>query len=183
MLAGIRQAFEEIALEGLCKTTWDFGAPTDPFTELFTVWDYFPIHHIRRNKKPIIAIGHKPKKQFVTQKLHHPNYIKKALYYHELLEKGHVQSQTALAKQVGISRTKTRLILQLLKLDEEIKDFILKIDDSDPGLDFLSVYRLQPLLQIQNKERQKREFWKMIEGQYPGQSACYGQVALSGLDR
>ncbi len=70
MLADIRQAFEEIALEGLCKTTWNFGAPTDPFTELFTVWDYFPIHHIRRNKKPVIAIGHKPKKQFVTQKLH-----------------------------------------------------------------------------------------------------------------
>ncbi len=84
------------------------------------------------NKKPIIAIGHKPQKQFVTQKLHHPNYLKKALYYHELLEKGHIQSQTALAKQVGISRTQTRLILQLLKLDEKIKDFILKIDDSDP---------------------------------------------------
>ena len=151
-----------MALEGLCKTTWNFGAPTDPFTELFTVWDYFPIHHIRRNKKPIIAIGHKPKKQFVTQKLHHPNYIKKVLYYQELLEKGYFESQTALAKQVGISRNKIRLTLQLLKLDEEIKDFILRLDDTDPGLNFLTVYRLQSLFQIQNKERQRREFWKMI---------------------
>ena len=166
MLADIRQAFEEIALEGLCKTTWNFGAPTDPFTELFTVWDYFPIHHIRRNKKPIIAIGHKPKKQFVTQKLQHLNYIKRALYYHELLQKGHVQSQTELAKHVGISRTKTRLTLQLLKLDEEIKDFILRLDDTDPGLDFLSVYRLQPLLQLKSKERQRRKFREMIEEQY-----------------
>ena len=139
-----------------------------PLTELFTVWDHFPIHHIRRNNKPIIAIGHKKKKQLLTQKLHHPNYLKKALYYHELLEKGYVQSQTALAKQVGISRTKTRLILQLLKLDAEIKDFILRIDDSDPGLNFLTVYRLQPLLQVKSKERQRRKFWQMIEEQYPG---------------
>ena len=144
-----------------------------PLTELFTVWDHFPIHHFRRNNKPIIAIGHKKKKQLLIQKLHHPNYLKRATYYHELLEKGHVQSQTALAKQVGISRTKTRLILQLLELDEEIKDSILKIDDSDPGLNFLSVYRLQPLLQLRSKERQRRKFWQMIEEQYPGQNACY----------
>ena len=80
------------------------------------------------------------------------------------------------------SRTKTRLILRLLKLDEEIKDFILKIDDTDPSLSFLSVYRLQPLLQVKSKERQRRKFWQMIEEQYPGQPACYKQVALSGLD-
>ena len=139
------------------------------------MWDHFSIHHFRKNKKPIIAIGHKPQKQLVTQKLHYPNYLKKALYYHELLEKGHVQSQTALAKQVGISRTKIRLILKLLKLDKEIKVFILGLDDTDPGLDFLSVYRLQPLLQLKNKERQRRKFWKMIEEQYPGQNALLGE--------
>ena len=149
------------------------SCPTDALTELFTVWDHFPIHHFRRNQKPIIAIGHKKKKQLLTQKLHHPNYLKKSLYYHELLEKGHVQSQTALAKQVGISRTKTRLILKLLKLDEKIKDFIFKIDDSDPKLSFLPVYRLQPLLQLKSKERQRRTFWQMIKKQYPDQSARY----------
>ena len=148
------------------------GCPTDAFTERFCVWDHFPIHHIRRNKKPIIAIGHKPQKQLLTQKLRHPNYLKRALYYHELLEKGHVQSQRALAKYVGISQPKIHLILQMLKLDETIKDFILKIDDSDPGLNSLSVYRLQPLLQVKSKERQRRKFWKMVEEQYPGQSAC-----------
>ena len=105
------------------------------------------------------------------------------MYYHELLEKGHVPSQAELAKHAGISRTKTHLILRLLKLDEKIKDFILKIDDSDPGLDFLSVYRLQPLLQVKSKERQRRKFWKMIKEQYPGQSACYEKGVLSRLDR
>ena len=143
-----------------------FGSPTVPFTELFTVWDHFPIHHFRRNNKPIIAIGHKSQKQLVTQKLHHPNYLKRALYYHELLEKGYVQSQGELAKQIGISPTQTRLILQMLKLDEKIKDFILKMDDSDPGLDFLSVYRLQPLLRVKSKKRQRRKFWQMIKEKY-----------------
>ena len=105
------------------------------------------------------------------------------MYYHELLEKGHVQSQRALAKHVGISQPKIHLILQMLKLDEEIKDFILGLDDSDPGLNFLSVYRLQPLFQLKSKERQRRKFWKMIEEQYPSQSACPEQVAVSGIDR
>ena len=92
-----------------------------------------------------------------------PNYLKRSLYYHELLDNGYVQSQTALAKQVGISRTQTRLILQLLKLDEKIKDFILSLDDSDPRLSTVAVYRLQPLLPVKSKERQRRKFWKMIE--------------------
>ena len=158
------------------------GCPTDALTELFTVWDHFPIHHIRRNNKPIIAIGHKTKKQLVTQKLLHPNYLKRAMYYHELLDKGHVQSQRALAKHVGISQPKIHLILQMLKLDEEIKDFILKLDDSDPGLNSLTAYRLQPLFRVESKERQRRKFWKMIEGQYPSHSTCPEQVAVLGLD-
>ena len=83
---------------------------------------------------------------------------------------------------MGISQPKIRLVLQLLKLDEEIKDFILKLNDSDPGLNFLTVYRLQSLFQIQNKERQRRKFWKMIEGQPLGQHAFYVQVVLSGPD-
>ena len=33
-----------------------FGSPTIPSTELFCVWDHFPIHHFRWNEKPIIAI-------------------------------------------------------------------------------------------------------------------------------
>ena len=100
------------------------------------------------------------------------------MYYHELLEEGHVQSQRMLAKHVGISQPKIHLILQKLKLDEEIKDFILKIDDTDPGLNFLTVYRLQPLFQVKSKERQRRKFGKMIEEQYPGQSACEERGAL-----
>ena len=141
-----------------------------------------PIHHFRSNNKPIIAIGHKPQKQLLIQKLQHSNYIKKALYYQELLNNGHVQSQRTLAQQVGISQTKVHLILQLLKLDEKIKDFILGLDDADPRLDFLAVYRLQPLLQLKSKERQRRKFREMIEEQYPGQSTCPEQVAVSGLD-
>ena len=53
------------------EKTDGLGSPTVPLTELFTVWDHFSIHHFRRNNKPIIAIGHKSQKQFVTQKLHH----------------------------------------------------------------------------------------------------------------
>ena len=182
MYADIHRSLKIIKGNRKFRFPYFFGSPTAPFTELFWVWDHFPIHHFRRNQKPIIAIGHKPQKQLVTQKLHHPNYLKRALYYHELLDKGYIESQTALAKQVGISRTQTRLILQLINLDTEIKDFILRLDDSDPRLSFLTVYWLQPLLQVKSKERQRRKFWQMIEEQYPGQNACYEQTALSRLD-
>ena len=84
---------------------------------------------------------------------------------------------------MGISRTQTRLILRMVELDKEIQDFILNIDDSDPGLSCLTAYQLQPLFQMKNKERQRREFWQMIEEEYTDQNARYEQVALSGFDR
>ncbi len=81
-------------------------------------------------------------------------------------------------QHVGISQPKIHLILQMLKLDEEIKDFILKIDDTDPGLNCLTAYRLQTLFQVKSREKQRRKFWQMIEEQYPDQSASYEKVAL-----
>ncbi len=150
-----------------------FGSPHVPFAEPFGIFDDFPIYQLRRNLKPVIALGHEKNFQFITRKLHHPNHLKRALYYQELIDGEHVESKADLARRAGISRTQTRLILRMGELDKEIKDFILKMDDSDPRLDFLSVYRLQPLLQLKSKGRQRRKFWQMIEEQYPGQSACY----------
>ena len=106
--------------------------------------------------------GRMPKKQLVIEQLRHPNYIKRALYYQELLETGQVQSQRALAEHSGISQTKVHSILKLLQLDEEIKDFMLNLDDADSKMDFLAVYRLQPLLRLNNKEQQRKRFWEMI---------------------
>ncbi len=181
-LAELKQKAVSVAQIAQKLTALKNGCPTDALTELFTVWDHFPIHHFRSNNKPIIAIGHKTETQLVTRKLLHPNYLKRALYYQELLKKGHVQSQRALAKHVGISQPKIHLILQMLKLDEEIKDFILKLDDSDPGLNFLTVYRLQPLFRVESKEKQRRKFWKMIEGQYPGQVPAMRGAYYQDLD-
>ena len=61
-------------------------------------------------------IGKMPEKQPVIAEVHSPNVIKRALYYHELLKSGQVQSQRELAKRAGISQTQINHILKLLTL-------------------------------------------------------------------
>ena len=85
------------------------------------------------------------------------------MYYRELLQNEYVGSKTELAQKIGISRTQTRLILRLTQLDREIRDFILRLDDSDPRLDLLSVYRLQPILGLRARRDKEGNFGKMIE--------------------
>ena len=140
-----------------------FGSPHVPFAEPFGIFDDFPIHQLRRNLKPVIALGLGKKYQFATHKLHHPNHLKRAIYYRELIDNEYVESKADLARRAGISRTKTHLILRMTQLDKEIKDFILKMEDSDPRLEYFSAYQMQPVFQEKCREKQRKKFLKLIE--------------------
>ena len=48
-------------------------------------------------------------------------------------------------------------------LDKEIKEFILNLDDADPRLSYLAVYRLQPLLKLRSKQDEREKFWRIIK--------------------
>ena len=53
-------------------------------------------------------------------------------------------------------------MLNLLKLDEQVKAFILGLDDSDARLKIVTERKLRPLAQIAGRESQRKKFWEMI---------------------
>ena len=101
----------------------------------------------------------------MINKVPHPNYLKRALYYQEVIDSGKVESQAQFSEYLGISRPMVSLILRLLKLDDEIKSFILSLDDTDKRHKILTEHQLRPLLQIKDREIQRAIFWEMIGGE------------------
>ena len=53
-------------------------------------------------------------------------------------------------------------MLNLLKLDEEIQSFILSLDSTDEQLKIVTERRLRSLVQIRDREVQRRMFWEMM---------------------
>jgi len=90
------------------------------------------------------------------------NPIKTALHYHTMLEQGLVQSQADLARHLGISRAKVTQMLNLLKLDEKIQEFILGLEETDERLKVLTERRLRELVKVEDEKVQKEMFGEMI---------------------
>jgi len=91
----------------------------------------------------------------------HP--LLKALEFQKLLDTGMVYNQTDLAKRLGISRARVTQCLNLLKLPEEIIDFLKANKDQETVLCFFTERRLRELRQLKGKERRVKRFRKMIE--------------------
>jgi hypothetical protein len=62
---------------------------------------------------------------------------------------------------IGLSVPRVITILNLLKLDEEIRSFILSLDSTDERLKVVTERRLRPLVQVRNPDEQKRQFVEM----------------------
>ena len=93
----------------------------------------------------------------------YPNPIKTALQYNERLESGQEKTQSELASALGVSRAKVTQMLNLLKLDEEIKEYIASLDNSDSRLRILTERRLRKLVQVESKEEQWELFRDWLE--------------------
>ena len=78
-----------------------------------------------------------------------------------MLEQGLVLSQADLARHLGVSRAKVTQMLNLLKLDEEIQEFILGLEKTDVRLNVLTERRLRPLAQLGSKQMQRKRFKEM----------------------
>ena len=73
----------------------------------------------------------------------HPNAIKRALHYKELLDSGQVDSQGELARLSGTPRTTVSAYLRLLGLDEEVRAEALNLSDEDERVARLTEPRLR----------------------------------------
>ena len=126
-------------------------------------WDKFQVFQIHRSNTPFIGIGKKPVLDAVTG-VRHTNPIKRALYYQQLLDESRVDSHAELAEHLGVVRSRVSTILNLLNLNDEIRSFMLRLDDDDERLKLLNERRLRPLALIKEKGIQKEQFWDLIGG-------------------
>ena len=109
------------------------------------------------NKMPVFDIGvFEPSEPEIYR-----NPVKIALQYQEMLDGGKAKSQAELAQALGVSRAKVTQMLNVLKLDEEIKAFMLSMDDGDERLSVLTERKLRSLVKIP-EHLQKERFWGLV---------------------
>ena len=133
------------------------GSPEVGFTEPSGVWDKFHIYQGHRRNTAFIGIGrrHRPPRLKVDK---HPNALKQALHYRELLESGQADSQGELSRLCGTPRTTISAYLRLLGLDEEVRVGALNLSVEDERVARLTEPRLRHLGGLQEPVEQLRQF-------------------------
>jgi len=91
----------------------------------------------------------------------HP--LLKALELQNLLDTGMVNNQAELAERCGISRARVTQYLNLLKLPDEIIDFLRVNSHQESVLRYFTERRLRELTRLKGNERRRKKFRKMIE--------------------
>ena len=91
------------------------------------------------------------------------NPLKMAYQYKAMLDSGYAQSQVDLARILGVSRAKVTQMLNLLKLDDGIQEFILNLEETDARLKVLTERKLRCLVKMANREEQKERFWELAD--------------------
>ena len=71
-------------------------------------------------------------------------------------------SQADLARILGVSRAKVTQMMNLLKLDEEVQEFVLALESTDERLKVLTERRFRELVKIDDGELQKERLWEII---------------------
>jgi hypothetical protein len=133
----------------------------DP-TNSGVVWDKFYIYQGHRVNTPYIQIGTKRKNPPRLKLEKHPNAIKRALHYKELLDSGQVDSQGELARLTGTPRSTISAYLRLLRLAPEIQSFALDLEDADDRHGVLTESRLRYLVALRDPDEQREQFGALM---------------------
>ena len=126
------------------------------------VWDKFQVFHGHRRNTPYIQIGQKSRKPRRLKTEKHPNAIKQALHYQDLLESGQADSQGDLARLIGTPRSTISNYLRLLGLPKDIQTEALGIDDDDERISMLTEGRLRRLLDLADPAAQSGELQALL---------------------
>ena len=87
----------------------------------------------------------------------------KALEFQNLLETKTVNSQADLAERYGISRARVTQYLNLLKLPDEIVDFLKANTNQETVLRYFTERKLRELGRLKGNERCVKRFRKIVE--------------------
>ena len=134
------------------------GSPDCGFTAPLYVWNKCHYYQGFRNRAPIFNVGLPPTATVTS----YTNPVKIAVQYKEMLDIGLVGSQAELASLLGVSRAKVTQMLNLLKLDDEIQEFMVGLEETDERLRVLTERRLRPLVGLDDRGAQKEEFEKIL---------------------
>jgi len=104
----------------------------------------------------MFRIGRKPKKSVKT----YVNPVKVAFEYQEMLDS--VGSKAELAEKLGVSRAKVTQMLNLLKLDDEILEFLVSLEDIDKRLEIFTERRLRGWVEL-SRITQLANFRNMVD--------------------
>ena len=101
-------------------------------------------------------------------------------YAHILESDSSVMTRANLARERGVSRARVTQIMNLLRLGPEVRKRLLGLEDQRP-IRFFSERRLHPLIQIEDPQRQMREFERMLaqilpRDGVPGRSADHSAL-------
>ena len=130
------------------------------------VWDKFYIYQGHRVNTPYIQIGTKRKNPPRLKLEKHPNAIRRALHYKELLDSGQVDSQGELSRLSGTPRTTISAYLRLLGLEEKVRAEALNLSDGNERVARLTEPRLRHLVGLQPAE-QLRQFRALLDAKEP----------------
>ena len=126
-------------------------------------WQTFPVYKSHYNRRIVFHW---------EQALDEPERIcisplqEARLYARTLESDPSVKTRADLAREMGVSRARITQIMNLLRLDCEIQEQLLRLEDQR-AVRFFSERRLRPLIQIEDPKRQVRGFEKML-AQIPG---------------
>jgi hypothetical protein len=90
-----------------------------------------------------------------------PNLITTALKYQKMYEDATYQSMEKVGQQFGVSRVRIHQMLNLLKLDQRIIDYVQNIENPRQS-NFWNEHRLRNIAKLP-KEKQYEKFQKLIE--------------------
>ena len=126
-------------------------------------WQTFPVYKSHDNRRIVFGweqIPDEPERVYTSP-------LQEARRYARILENDpSLKTRADLAREMGVSRARVTQIMNLLRLDSEVQERVLGLEDQR-AVRFFSERRLRPLIQIEDPKRQVREFEKML-AQIPG---------------
>ena len=126
-------------------------------------WQTFPVYKSHDNRRVVFQwerIPDEPERVYTSP-------LQEARRYVRILENDpSVTTRADLAREMGVSRARVTQITNLLRLNSEVQEKLLKLEDQG-AIRFFSERRLRPLIQIEDPRRQLREFERML-AQIPG---------------
>ncbi len=121
-------------------------------------WQTFPVYKSHDNRRVVFQWERaldEPERICISP-------LQEARRYARTLESDpSVKTQADLAREMGVSRVRITQIMNLLRLDSEIQEQLLGLEDQR-AIRFFSEHRLRPLIQIKDPKRQAREFEKLL---------------------